>query len=368
MKNCISKLTLFAGYNLKLQITNVVEDKATGNVINATAWTQFCDPAKSAKEYGDGKWTKDEYFANPDAVEAIVKMIDVQNDYESSVIDLEHALTLFKTYYEKWHKAHLRNVPNFVEKSIVGLNASGTLSDTCKRVVEFFKDVPGFQMGARFLNTLGLRVKDGGRDAAIQYVSGYFSLQGKRDEAEQITAKMGAKKQGSPEWDAIEAGLYQQMISTTINKRLKIYFGAQGTGKTTQAMSELDDLSNVIVCNASMDSNDMLFDFDFDEDGHPTFKPGKLYKACEEGKKILLDEINLLNDEVLRFLQGITDNKETFSAKGHEIHVKDGFMVIGTMNLTVNGQIFPLPEPLVDRAVVLKEFTMDASMLEAALM
>ena len=368
MKNCVSKLSLFAGYRLTLQITKCIEDKFTGKIIDATAWTQFCDPAKSPTEYKSGAWTVDEWCNNSAAVEAIWKMITVQNDYDAGIIDLEHALTLFKTYYDEWLVEHKKTVPAFVEKSIVGLNATGSLSDTCKRVVEFFKDVPGFQVGARFLNTLGLRVKDGGRDAAIQYVSGYFSLQGKRDEAEQIIAKMGAKKQGTPEWDAIEAGLYQQFISTTINKRLKIYFGAQGTGKTTQAMQELDDLSNIIVCNAAMDSNDMLFDFDFGQDGKPVFRPGKLYRACEEGKKILLDEINLLNDEVLRFLQGITDNKEVFTSKGHEIHVKDGFMIIGTMNLTVNGQIFPLPEPLVDRALELKEFVMDASMLEASLM
>lgn len=368
MKNCVSKLSLFAGYRLTLQITKYEEDKATGKTKAALAWTQFCDPAKSYAEYKSGAWTLDEYSSNPEAVQAVWDMINVQSNYDNGAIDMEHALTLFKGYYQTWLNAHKKMVPGFVEKSIVGLNASGTLSDTCKRVVEFFKDVPGFQVGARFLNTLGLRVKDGGRDAAIQYVSGYFSLQGKRDEAEQIVAKMGAKKQGTPEWDAIEAGLYQQFISTTINKRLKIYFGAQGTGKTTQAMSELEDISNIIVCNAAMDSNDMLFDFDFDSDGKPVFRPGKLYKACEEGKKILLDEINLLNDEVLRFLQGITDNKQVFTSKGHEIHVKDGFMIIGTMNLTVNGQIFPLPEPLVDRAIELKEFMMDASMLEAALM
>lgn len=368
MKNCAVKLSLFAGYRLTLQITKCVEDKFTGAVTDAVAWTQFCDPVKSFAEYKSGTWTIDDFKTNPNAVMAVWQMMSIQMDYDNGVIDMEHALTLFKAEYLKWLDAHKRLVPKFVEKSIVGLNSTGSLSETCKRVVEFFKDVPGFQVGIRFLNTLGLRVKEGGRDAAIQYVNGYFSLQGKRDEAELITAKMGSKKQGTPEWDAIEAGLYQQLISEQINKRLKIYFGAQGTGKTTQAMSELDDLSNIIVCNAAMDSNDMLFDFDFDADGKPTFKPGKLYRACEEGKVILLDEINLLNDEVLRFLQGITDNKSVFSSKGHEIHVKDGFMIIGTMNLTVNGQIFPLPEPLVDRALDLKEFVMDASMLEAALM
>jgi hypothetical protein len=368
MKNCMVKLSLFSAYRLTLQITNVMLDKTTGVVKNATAWTNFNDPNLSTQEYKTKSWTVDQWQQNPEAVKEVYEMIEIQNKYDNNTLSMDEALALFKAHYDVWVERHKTVVPKFVEKTIVGLNRSSSLSETCEKVVNFFKDVPGFHVAARFINTLCFRVKEEGREGAIEFVNGYFSLQGKRDEADNIIAKMGAKKAGSPEWDEIEAGLSIQNPKTVINKRLKIYYGAQGTGKTTKAIDELDDKSNIIVCNAAMDSNDMLFDFDFDKDGKPVFRPGKLYRACEEGKTILLDEINLLNDEVLRFLQGITDNKSTFTAKGHEIHVKDGFMIIGTMNLTVNGQVFPLPEPLIDRASELKEFTMDASMLEAALM
>lgn len=367
MKNCAVTLTFFPGYRLKLQISKYAEDN-NGFVKAATAWTQFCDPNQSAAEYGKGDWTIDEWGSNMSAVKLVWMMIDVQNRYNGGSLGQEDAINEFKQYYKEWVEAHKKTNRGFVEKQVVGLNRVTSLGDTCKNVVQFFKDVPNFQVGARFLNTLCLRTKMGGRDAAVQYVNGYFSLQGKRDEADVICAKMSNKHNLSPEWDAIEAGLMDQEPSVQINKRLKLYFGAAGTGKTTFALGELNDLSNVIVCNAAMDSNDMLFDFDFDENGKPRFKPGKLYNACEAGETILLDEINLLNDEVLRFLQGITDNKPTFTAKGHEIHVKDGFMIIGTMNLTVNGQIFPLPDPLVDRALEIREFEMDASLLENALL
>lgn len=366
MKACKQNITLFQGFNIKLQISNV-ETTPNGIIINAKGWTNFCDPYKSYSEYKDGRWTVDEYSNNSKAVELIEQMIQIERDYESNVKTEFDAVNEFKTVYEQWKVEHLKTNAAFIDRSIIGLNKSASLSKTCQQVMQFFKDVPGFTVGIRFLNTLGLQVKSGGRDAAISYVKGYFDLQAKQDEADMIIAKMGANGTAVPEWDEIEGGLCAQPISTQVNKRLKIYYGAAGTGKTTMALSEISRPENVMVCNGSMDSNDLLFDFNFDENGKPRFTPGMLYKAAENGEVVLLDEINLLNDEVLRFLQGITDNKEEFAAKDKVVHIKPGFMVIGTMNLTVNGRCYPLPEPLIDRAVDLKEFTLDATMLETAL-
>ena len=87
----------------------------------------------------------------------------------------------------------------------------------------------------------------------------------------------------------------------------------------------------------------------------------------ENGTKITLDEINLLPFESLRFLQSILDNKTEINYKGQVIHIKDGFQIIGTMNLTVNGSVFNLPEPLVDRACELKEYKLTAEQLAGAL-
>ena len=366
MKACKQNITLFKGFNLKLQISNIKTD-TNGLVIDADGWTNFNDPRKSIVEYKNGQWTIDKYATDQVAVNAIEEMIDIQRDYDKAILAEDEAIEKFKIAYGKWKDAHSKRIMGFAEKEIVGLNKSAMLAETCKKVIEFFKDVPDFQVGLRFLNTLGLQVKSGGRDAAISYVKGYFDLQSKQDEADMIIAKMGATGVDSPEWDQIEAGIYGQAISTQINKRLKIYYGAAGTGKTTMAMTEISRPENVIVCNGSMDSNDLLYDFTFDENGKPQFIPGLLYKAAENGEVVLLDEINLLNDEVLRFLQGITDNKDSFAAKNNTIHIKPGFMVIGTMNLTVNGRCYPLPEPLIDRAIELKEFTLDATMLETAL-
>lgn len=367
MKNCKSNITLFAGYKLVLQLSKVVEDPTTGLITSAEGWTNFNNPMTSFKEYSNGRWTVDYYSTNPDAVIAISNMIDIQTKFDRGAISLEDAQRDFKVEFNKWETAHKKQIPGFICKEIIGLNKSASVAGTANSIMKFFSDVPDFKPALRFVNTLALNVKNGGREAAIEYVKGYFALQGKQDEADDITAKMGSTGVAVPEWDDVEVGINNCPVASQVNHRLKIYYGAPGAGKTTFAMSELTNPENVIVCNACMDANDMLFDFTFDEQGKPQFIPGCLYKAIENGEPVLLDEINLLNDDVLRFLQGITDNKQVFTAKGRTIHVKDGFMIIGTMNLTVNGHCYPLPEPLIDRAVELREFTMDSTMLEQAL-
>ena len=80
----------------------------------------------------------------------------------------------------------------------------------------------------------------------------------------------------------------------------------------------------------------------------------------EEGQPHILDEIRLLTDDCLRTLQGFLDNKTEFNFKNETIKIKEGFKIIGTMNLEVSGQIYSLPEALVDRAYLIKEFVCDA--------
>ena len=87
----------------------------------------------------------------------------------------------------------------------------------------------------------------------------------------------------------------------------------------------------------------------------------------EQGKAIVLDEINLLPFDSLRFLQGILDGKSEIIYKGNVITIAEGFQVIGTMNLVVNGTVFNLPEPLVDRCSEIREFTLSAKQLLSAL-
>jgi MoxR-like ATPase len=153
--------------------------------------------------------------------------------------------------------------------------------------------------------------------------------------------------------------------TTTVNTRLKVYFGPAGTGKTTEAQRESDN--RCIVCNSSMLPSDLMEDFIF-KDGNPDFNPSLLWNCMEQGQTIVLDEINLLPFDSLRFLQGIVDGKTEFYYKNRPVHIHEGFQIIGTMNLSLGGMVYGLPEPLVDRCADAKQYELTAEQLAKAVM
>lgn len=220
-----------------------------------------------------------------------------------------------------------------------------------EQLISFFTEF-NFTPSFRFVNTMA-HISN-----KKKYISHYFSLMGS-PYAEDIQQKMKSK-----EFSTVLEELERAKPTHTINNRFRVYYGSQGTGKTTKALEETDNLC--IVCNSSMLPSDLLEDFTFD-DGKAAFHPSALVKCMEEGKPICLDEINLLPFDSLRFLQGIFDGKEEFQYKGNTIHIRDGFKVIGTMNLVVNGVSFGLPEPLVDRCETIEEFVLTSKMLMGAI-
>lgn len=226
------------------------------------------------------------------------------------------------------------------------------LATAIQKLMDFFTEF-NFTPSFRFLNTL-VHVK---KKDCPQYITNYFSLMGS-PYAEDVAAKVKSK-----EFKKIMLAFKDVEPTHTINNRFRVYYGAQGTGKTTKALEETANLC--MVCNSSMLPSDLLEDFTFD-DGKAAFHPSALVECMENGKAITMDEINLLPFDSLRFLQGIFDGKTEFQYKGHTIHIKDGFKVIGTMNLTVNGVVFGLPEPLVDRCESITEFVLTPEMLMGA--
>lgn len=221
-------------------------------------------------------------------------------------------------------------------------------------LIDFFKDFE-FEPSFRFVNTLYWNSNT--VDEARNYVFNYFNLadnQYKEDVAEKMKAY---------EFTNIINEMKKISSSKHVNDRLKLYYGAQGTGKTTDAIKEASN--NVVVCNSSMLPSDLLEDFGFDN-GKAGFNKSALWLAMEQGKAIVLDEINLLPFESIRFLQGITDGKTQFVYKGQTISIKEGFKIIGTMNLRLGGSCYALPEPLIDRAYCLKEYKLTAEQLACA--
>lgn len=225
-------------------------------------------------------------------------------------------------------------------------------------LMNFFTEF-SFSPNFRFCNTFAKKAATVGYAEAKAYVANYFAL------TDNNYQNAIVDKMNSQEFRNIVSDFGKIKPQKSINNRFKLYYGSQGTGKTTEAMFEADN--NCTVCHSAMLPSDLMEDFSFD-DGKATFKPSQLCKAMTEGKKIVLDEINLLPFESLRFLQSILDGKASFVYKGQTIEIKDGFQIIGTMNLQVNGMVYALPEPLVDRASDLREFELTADKLLGAIL
>lgn len=135
-------------------------------------------------------------------------------------------------------------------------------------------------------------------------------------------------------------------IPHKINKRLEIYFGAGGTGKTTRATME-NPSARVVVASATQDPSTLFGEFDMST---KSFKPSAIAEAMENGETIIIDEFMLYSDEVLERFQAITDEKSKVfdNFLKQDITIKDGFKIIATMNL-----LRPLPSALATRATFL---------------
>lgn len=225
-----------------------------------------------------------------------------------------------------------------------------------KHLMDFFKEFD-FEPNFRFVNTLALNLKKSMKSAK-DYINNYFELIDS-PYTNEINAKVKSK-----EFSSLLKEIQFVAPTKVVNHRFNLYYGSQGTGKTTIAMKESG--ANPIVCNSSMLPSDIMEDFVF-VDGKATYKPSAFWRAMVEGRTIVMDEINLLPYDTLRFLQGILDNKSAFTYKGNDIEIHEDFKIIGTMNLTVNGMTYGLPEPLVDRCAVTKKFTLSAEDLFSAI-
>lgn len=287
-----------------------------------------------------GKWIKEEEVARCNiarTVASVFKNKSLTNDEKNNEYD-----RLISEYQKLMPSAEVLKQ----QQEEYNLKLS-----VAENILNFFKDFE-FEPSFRFVNTLHLHADS--LEDAKQYVYNYFNIVDSQYK-DDINEKMK-----SFEFKTIIAELQKIKSTKYTNTRFKIYYGSAGTGKTTAAMKEANN--NVIVCNSAMLPSDLLEDFAFDN-GKAGFHKSALWIAMEEGKKIVLDEINLLPFESVRFLQGITDNKQSVIYKGQTINIKDGFEIIGTMNLRLGGSCYGLPEPLIDRAYELKEYKLTKEQL-----
>ena len=174
------------------------------------------------------------------------------------------------------------------------------ITDGINKLINFFSEF-SFEPNFRFVNTFCLKLQKS-RFAAKEYIANYFDLSDNSYKSS-IDDKMN-----STEFDMICSNLSKVKPNKKINNRFELFYGSQGTGKTTYAMEQSNN--NVMVCHSAMLPSDLMEDFKF-IDGKPNFKPSALQNAMINGEKIVLDEINLLPFESLRFLQSILDGKKT---------------------------------------------------------
>ena len=227
------------------------------------------------------------------------------------------------------------------------------MKDTIDKYIRFSKDLD-FEPSIRNINCFANICKEGYNKACEYFISRIKIIDGNYE--------LAMEKVKSAEFKDLFQRFKTFRIDKIINKRLNVYFGIPGTGKTTKALSEANN--NCILCNSSMLPSDLIEDFKL-KDGKGNLIASPLRHAMENGEVICLDEIGTLQIDCLRMLQGITDNKESFKYKDEEIKIKEGFKIVSTMNLFVNGNIYPLTEALADRVCFdgLKEFVLSPKQL-----
>ena len=222
---------------------------------------------------------------------------------------------------------------------------SGALEKAIHDLRQFFVEFQ-FSPNARFINTFALRCVES-FDAGRRYAANYFKL------IDSPFAQAIEDKMKSPEFNSIMGIFSLNKPSRVINTRLKVYFGEPGSGKTTKAMKEANNLC--VICKGDTQPEQLLQDFDFDR-GQPGFMSSAFSKAIKEGKTIVLDEFNTLPLYTQKLLQGILDNKPSFEFKGETVQIHPNFNVIATMNLFIQGAAMSLPEAIVDRCSDIVEF------------
>lgn len=227
-----------------------------------------------------------------------------------------------------------------------------------QKLMDFFSEF-SFEPNFRFVNTVW-HLAQTSMNRAKDYIICYFSLMDNQY-LNELTPKLKSREFEQLLRDMTTLGAPTHKV----NNRFKVYYGSAGTGKTTLAMKETDN--RCVVCNNAMLPSDIMEDFVFAE-GKPTFKKSMVWECMEKGLPIVLDEINLLPFDSLRFLQGILDGKSEFDYKGNIVKIAEGFKIIGTMNLAIGGMVYGLPEPLVDRTEDIQKFTLSAKSLMGAVL
>ena len=195
-------------------------------------------------------------------------------------------------------------------------------------------------------------------EKAKMYVRSYFAL------CNHPERNGVAEKIKSDEFRSVWKAIRKFECPDWVNKRLEIFWGEPSGGKSTAARERYPNAKRFKV-GPSMTDDELIQVFDFtDETGKPHFYDSVLVEAMKNGEPIIIDEINHLKYETLVGMQDFLDNTDKFvTSRKEEVTIKDGFKIIGTMNLDIDGAVFSLPEAIVDRCYNLEEFETSPELL-----
>ena len=284
--------------------------------------------------------TFDDLIEDDEELERLLKEFDVEDD-----------IPLEETKVE---------IPPEKDKEKEKEELMSQMTSTYKDFLKFFSET-SFKPSIRMIDTLSrLNLKSG-----QNYIKWFMELINHPDR-EVIVPKLK-----SDEWKNIHSqmlDIYKKVGESIdpINSRLEIVYGPNGTGKTYDVIKEYQEKYpdiGVMACSSSMSSaEDLLQVFDFDEGGKPVFKDSPLTEAIKKDQPVILEEARLMQQSAMAFLQSLLDCKDYVDTCRGRLYIGSNFKVIMTMNLEVNGVVYELPEPIVDRAQVILKKEMDADL------
>ena len=306
---------------------------------------------------------KEELPPDPDVVESTeeVTFDDLIEDDEElerllKEFDVEDDIPLEETKVE---------IPPEKDKEKEKEELMEQMTSTYKDFLKFFSET-SFKPSIRMIDTLSrLNLKSG-----QNYIKWFMELINHPDR-EVIVPKLK-----SDEWKNIHSqmlDIYKKVGESIdpINSRLEIVYGPNGTGKTYDVIKEYQEKYpdiGVMACSSSMSSaEDLLQVFDFEKDGKPVFKDSPLTEAIKKDQPVILEEARLMQQSAMAFLQSLLDCKDYVDTCRGRLYIGPNFKVIMTMNLEVNGVVYELPEPIVDRAQVILKKEMDADLAASIL-